>query len=321
MTLSQILYLRSRLIDVQKDQSHMDAWALHLAQVRSIVDHDTAMAPVNDILQQHLDQADQSITQVGLDIQRAIDQLDEYRSAMVDQHSRRSEQLYQTFLHHGAAALNRVGGSVLDYWPYLTVLTTDESDMISSRLHAYNNWQLPGLIIGPGPYSWIENLTGFDPLYILDLDLKLLQPAMHRFPSLYQQRLRPYVIDETGPTMIPNLPKAQFGLVLAYEFFNKKPIRVIQRYLNEILALLRPGGSLVMLFNDCDHYHSAKLFENGFACYTPGSVIDAMSRDIGYETHYEYCSSAGWKYVELKKAGELTTMRGGQSLAKIVPKR
>ena len=119
---------------------------------------------------------------------------------------------------------------------------------------------------------------------------------------------------------MPTIPDNQFGFCLAYNFFNYKPIEVIEVYLKEIHAKLKPGGTVALTFNDCDRSDGTELFERSFMCYTPGHALISRIESIGYEITYNFRTDSSNTWLEIKKPGELTSMRGGQSLAKILYK-
>jgi hypothetical protein len=76
-----------------------------------------------------------------------------------------------------------------------------------------------------------------------------------------------------------------------------------------------------MTFNDCDHVAAMILVEICFSCYTPGQMILDLAEDIGYELQYHYHKDGEpITWVELRKTGNLETLRGGQTMAKIVRK-
>jgi hypothetical protein len=85
----------------------------------------------------------------------------------------------------------------------------------------------------------------------------------------------------------------------------------------EIYNKLRPGGILIMSFNDCDRVPGVTLVEQHLACYTPGHLIIQMAKNIGYECFYSWHNGLANTYLELQKPGQLGSIRGGQSLAKI----
>jgi hypothetical protein len=117
------------------------------------------------------------------------------------------------------------------------------------------------------------------------------------------------------------LPDNQFGLVFVYDFFNYKPLRIIERYLRNLMNKIRPGGVLAMTINDCDHAHAVRRVEQDISCYTPGHMIESIWLNLKYEKNFDFTSEWGWRYIELRRPGAITSLRGGQSLAKIIPKR
>lgn len=189
------------------------------------------------------------------------------------------------------------------------------------RLNQYANWKYPALIIRPGLETFIENMVAYDPLYLVDLNHDYLAPAMNQFNEQYQNRLRPYVVsEELGQEILAKIPKDQFGMCLAYNYFNFRPFEILKKYLAEIYQKLKPGGILAFTFNDCDRPSAVKLVENYYCCYTPGYLVRELVVSMGYEIVYSWNDPGPTTWLELKKPGELTSLKGGQTLAKIVPK-
>jgi hypothetical protein len=190
------------------------------------------------------------------------------------------------------------------------------------RLQSYVNSKYPGLIIRPGRETFIDDFVGFDPLYIADISYGFLETAVSRYAEAYQRRIRQYVIDETDEDelIFRKFPDNQFGCVFAYNFYNFRPLEVIKRHLEEIYQKLKPGGVLVMTFNDCDRAAAVLLVEKFYACYTPGTYLRYMADTIGYEIIFSDNDSNATTWIELKKPGELDSIRGGIALAKIIPK-
>jgi len=194
-------------------------------------------------------------------------------------------------------------------------------DFIKGRISLYGDWHHAGLIIRPGREDWIRQLVGCDPLYLVDVSNELLDPAILKFNRQYQRRLRSYVIQESSDhTMLDNIPDNQFGFCLAYNFFNFKPFEVIKCYLIEVYKKLKNGGTFAITFNDCDRAAGVELAERSFMCYTPGTMVLNLARSIGYEVRQTFHADAANCWVELRKPGTLTSIRGGQSLAEIVAK-
>ena len=198
-------------------------------------------------------------------------------------------------------------------------IDTDSRLLLTGRLLQYTDWRLSGLIIRPGREKFIEDLVPLDPLYVVDQHEDLLQPAIQAFTPEYQRRLRPYVINdyEHGDALW-QLPINQFGLIFAYNYFNYKPMKVVRQYLNSVFARLRPGGVAIFTYNDCDWAHGVALAEKSFMCYTPGREIQAYCNQIGFEILSVNRGQGDVAWMEIRRPGEIESIRGGQSLAKIV---
>jgi hypothetical protein len=192
---------------------------------------------------------------------------------------------------------------------------------LQARLMSYANWKYPGLIIRPGLEDFIDDMVAFDPLYIVDQNYDLLEPATKRFPDQYRRRLRQYTINEWQPEpVLDKIPNGQFGICLVYNFFEFRPFEVIKKYLIELYAKLKPGGVLIMTFNDCDHSKAVELVEQHYACYTPGYLVKDLAISLGFEVNFSWNDGGSSTWLELHKPGKLTSIRGGQTLAKVIPK-
>ena len=199
-------------------------------------------------------------------------------------------------------------------------ITADVQQMISNRIKSYVDWKYPGLIIRPGVETFINDLVALDPLYVVDYSTELLQPAFSTFPEEYQRRLRVYKQDPCSANVLDTLPDNQFGMCLAFNFFEFTPLEVVEQYLRNIFNKLRPGGILAMTFNDCDRAHCVALVEKNFCFYTPGNRVKAIAKSIGYRQMFSWTDMGNLTWLELRKPGELESIRGGQTLAKIVNK-
>lgn len=199
-------------------------------------------------------------------------------------------------------------------------MTADVQQMISNRIKSYVDWKYPGLIIRPGVETFISDLVALDPLYLVDYSTELLQPALSTFPEEYQRRLRVYEQDPCSSNVLDALPDNQFGMCLAFNFFEFTPLEVVEQYLQNIFNKLRPGGILAMTFNDCDRAHCVALVEKNFCFYTPGNRVKAIAKSIGYRQMFSWTDMGNLTWLELRKPGELESIRGGQTLAKIVNK-
>lgn len=198
----------------------------------------------------------------------------------------------------------------------------ENNELMRNRIRSYSDWRLPGMIIRPGLESFIEDMVPLDPLYVVDQHEDLIKPAIAKFTTEYQRRLRPYVINDYA-TLNPlhELPDNQFGFIFAYNFLNYKPMPIVERYLKEFYDKLRPGGIVVFTFNNCDLAQGQALAEQHYMCYTPGHVVRWHADKIGFENLYNFNQGSNdLSWLELKKPGEITSLRGGQTLARIVRK-
>jgi SAM-dependent methyltransferase len=196
----------------------------------------------------------------------------------------------------------------------------NDISMFKARLLRYVSWHYAGLIIRPGKETFIDDMVGVDPLYVADIDHEFLEPITDKFSDVYQRRLRKYVVKEESENILQALPDNQFGVVFAYNYFNFRPFEIIKQYLTEIYAKLKPGGVLILTFNDCDRASAVILVEHYFCCYTPGYLLRDLAVSIGYEIEFSWNDEGPTTWLELRKPGELTSIKGGQSLAKILPK-
>lgn len=197
----------------------------------------------------------------------------------------------------------------------------NSAELLQGRILRYTDWRVPGLMFRPGLESFVEQLVPLDPLYLADENLELLEPAKQGFTPEYQRRLRLYAIPERAKpsqSLLHQLPANQFGYVFAYNYFNFKPLEVINQYLSEIWDKLRPGGAVFMTYNDCDYAHGVALAERSYMCYTPGSMILSHAEKLGFELLHRHRGEGDVSWFEFQKPGEITSLRGGQTLAKVV---
>lgn len=191
---------------------------------------------------------------------------------------------------------------------------------IDGRIQRWKDWTVPGAVLGSRKESWIDRMVDTDPLYILDNRPELLDPPGQRFNPQYQSRLRKIVIEERlKQPLLHAVPDQQIGYVFAYNYFNYKPLELIYQYLEELYTKLQPGGVVFMTINDCDYAHGTALFEvQHFMCYTPGSWIVSHAAHLGFELVDRYRGTGDVAWVEFRKPGKTQSIKGGQTLAKIV---
>lgn len=198
-------------------------------------------------------------------------------------------------------------------------MDAESTELLLGRILRYSDWRVPGMIFRPAREKHIEHLVPLDPLYLIDNNVELLEPATSAFTEEYRRRLRLYAATETlGRPILGALPDNQFGYCFAYNYFNFKPMEIICQYLDELWRKMRPGGAVLFTYNDCDRAHGVALTERHFMCYTPGSMIRDHAEELGFITTDRYTGLGDVSWFEFTKPGEITTLRGGQTLAKIV---
>ena len=192
--------------------------------------------------------------------------------------------------------------------------TDDDLKFFISRLKIYSDWRYPGLHIRPLEGKISDCLKAFDPLYFADTQEGLLDKVKNLWNEQYQRRVRYYTINDQDPNPLKNLPQQQFGFVLATEFFNYKSMQVVQKYLVSIYDLLKPGGTAFFTYNDCDTIEGLRLVEAKFNSYTPGRMIREIAQNIGYEISAEFRRGSRLTWLEIRKPGQLISIRDGQTL-------
>jgi hypothetical protein len=256
-------------------------------------------------IQQHLDQFEIQLNELKQSIKLQIELEEKYWF-------QESYRLYDQEMRNDSADY------VLNRRP---ILDKEVENLLRVRIQNYVDWQHPGMIIQPGLEKFVEDMVGFDPLYLVAQQHDLLVPAFDRFPEEYQRRLRLYTVkEELDQDILEKIPNNQIGLCLVYNFFEFKPFEIVRKYLTEIYQKLKPGGTLIMTFNDCDRDKAVKLAEQHYACYTPGAMVQQFVVTVGYDQIFSWNNDGPTTWLELRKPGLLTSIRGGQTLAKIVHK-
>jgi SAM-dependent methyltransferase len=193
-----------------------------------------------------------------------------------------------------------------------------QRDQIRSRILQRQDWHWPGAIIRPGRESFITDMVSFDPLYLIDVNRDLLQPALDRFNPIYQSRLCCYEVQEAvDTTFLEKLPQDQFGFVFAFHFFEFRPQQLVENWLGEVWKMLRPGGRFLFTYNDCSRPQGITVCERGLMSYTPGAEVMLAAQRLGFEI-LDQSRDQEISWMQLAKPGDRISLRGSQTLAKIV---
>ena len=312
MKLRQLIAYRNALqryavSDIQTDAN------MSLQRIMHEIDMARFELPAEDVLEQNLD----NINSAFGSFQRSFEQL----KLQIDQEIKTQEAsaYAQSLTGYQESSLQISVEQLLNRRTHVSKQT---NKIILDRVKYHSDWRYPGLIFSPGASDLLDHMVSLDPLYLVDTLPKLLDAAVEKFNTQYQNRLCYYIVDEAHSEMLLSLPDGQFSVCAAVDFFNFRPMPVIVRYLEETIKKLRPGGTMCMTINDCDHVPAVLLAEKGFASYTPGSAVIDAADDIGFELTYQYHNDGEpVTWLELRRPGDLHSLRGGQTLAKIIPKQ
>jgi hypothetical protein len=200
-------------------------------------------------------------------------------------------------------------------------LDAETEKLFKTRVAANCDWHYPAMIIHPMLELFVQDMLASDPLYVIDESHYLLEPTLEQFNPVYKNRLRSCVIEESFERpILAQLPDRQIGFCLAYNYFNYRPFEIIKVYLNEIYEKLLPGGVLAMTFYDCDRYQAMQAVEQCITYYTPGTLVRGWAKYLGFEEIFCHQDNGARVWVEFRKPGQSSSLRGGQALAKILPK-
>ena len=260
---------------------------------------------------------DQQLVDLNNSLAKFQDSYDQLRQGLQDQIS----EAERPWIQEGYNLYDKGEANFADDILRIRQSNSIDSTPFRTKLTQYADWKYSAMIIRPGLDSFIENMVAYDPLYLVDLSHDFLRPALDKFNQQYQNRLRPYVVNEDlDAEILKQLPNNQFALCLAFNYFNFRPFEIIKKYLEEVYQKLKPGGTFVFTFNDCDRRSAVELVEKHYCCYTPGHLVRELVTTVGYEIVYSWNDDGPTTWIEVRKPGQLDSLKGGQALAKILPK-
>jgi hypothetical protein len=194
-------------------------------------------------------------------------------------------------------------------------LTPDQHQLLVNRVWAHCHSNSPGLLIRPYYSQWIPIMAGVDQLYLFDNHRDTVMDAFGGIPDHQQGRYLPYWGHDQDPWR--DLPRHQLKIILAYNFFNFKPLDVIYHYLWELSTMLRANGRVVFTFNDCDYAVNCALAEKNAQCFTPGHQIRHRAQDLGFtvEDHQHFDNGVSWMVLHWNQP-KWQPLKGGPFLTK-----
>ena len=318
MKLSELVAYRSALeqFDFHRDSRLLIKTILEAkAHVDNKVDTETnqqikfGAGVYQDEMGRDLLRLEESISELGEKFEYYKKQLDDIIQEQQQVYIKRSENSYIGDELPGAKQSAKERTLIMD---------DENTNKFFDRITQLTDWRYPGMIINPQEQQIVNDMASSDPLYLVDMNESTLDDIRGKMNDVYKHRVRPYVIDRFVPRKkyFGELPSNQFGLIVVWNTLNNLPLSTCEQVLSQIFDLLRPGGSVLFTFNDCDNAHNVRSFENNFRQFTPGSILVPMIEKLGYTVRFRTETIHGW--VELKKPGELETIRGGQSLGRVI---
>lgn len=190
---------------------------------------------------------------------------------------------------------------------------------VLDKINLYTNWQYPALEIGCRDGQWTQHMVAADPLYVVDYYRDFIDSTLEKFNPEYQLRLRPYLLKEPAD-MLAELPLGQFGFVFCWNFMNYASFDTVKEYLKIVRELLRPGGTFMFSYNDGDRPAGAALAESYFMTYVPKHMLVPLCESLGFIITEQRTRDTSVSWIEIRKPGELTTIKAHQVLGEITPR-
>lgn len=187
-------------------------------------------------------------------------------------------------------------------------------EIVRQAIDLYVDWKYPGLEIGCRDGDFTQYMVSLDPLYITDDFQEFIDSTKSKFPVEYQRRLRPYL---TTNMDLSKLPKNQIGFAFSWNYFNYITLENIEHYLVQVFDLLRPGGAFMFSYNNTELPAAAAYADSYYMSYVPKAQLLAVCEKIGYELISSTDLEPAVSWVEIKKPGELKTIKTHQVLGEI----
>ena len=176
--------------------------------------------------------------------------------------------------------------------------------------------------LAPGYGNVTTHLVHGTPLYIVEEDKEGSVVNTDLFNEIMTRRIAWYEMNDTDEEILSVLPQNQIGCFIVIDYFNFKSEDIIEKYLKSIYKCLRPGGTVIFTFNNCDYPNAIDKVDEMYYCYTTGTQMKKLCSSIGFEIQkltamgYDELEN-GISWLEIKKPGELNTIRSAQGLASI----
>lgn len=304
MSLSRLVEFRNKVQVLLEDTKDNSQFLLYLSKISKLKNE------FNDLSPSELDTAISSYDSLLEKHQTVIGDLNDYIVKLNSDIDLISAQVCDTAKLHEEYITQE-----LDLTQHLPT--------VKIKISKYSDWRYPCLHVMPRHKELIDSSVSGDPFYLIGPDISAINNLISSYPVLYQRRLRLYELKDRN---LKILPQSQFGFVLCWDFFNYLGPDVVEGYLRQIFDLLRPGGVLMFSYANCDNETIARRAETSANGYFSVRAVQQLANTIGYEiidlidlpTNDPNVPYISW--AELKKPGELATIKRHQSIAEIIEK-
>jgi hypothetical protein len=202
-------------------------------------------------------------------------------------------------------------------------------EIIDNRISTYAQPNYNSLLINPLNKDIILPMVSSDLLYICKIHYnnhessdEYLKTLINHFPEIYQKRLRLYKIT---PYDFTPLPQHQMAFILCWNILEFRSMDRIKTYIRKAYDLLRPGGTFMFSFNNCELASSMNSAETKNKSPSTFKELLEYSEITGYKLtrveNYkinpdvdEYIS-----WLEITKPGDLKTVKIRQVLGRVIP--
>jgi hypothetical protein len=200
------------------------------------------------------------------------------------------------------------------------IMSAELENIIESRVGRYCSCRYPALYISPRTKKWIDCMVAADPLYITHSMIHIVKEMVDSYTNIYKNRLRLYEIIDRDFKI---LPQKQFSFVFCWDYLNYLSLSKVEKYIREVWCLLRPGGSFIFSYSNCDMLGTSLQIENKACAYANSRWLKKLCDEIGYEicelhdieTGDTFFTHVSW--AELKRPGDLTTSKISQASGEI----
>lgn len=312
-----------KLYDLVEFKNHLINQLDHLSLDKSIQDKIESLEKTKRVFPQYAEYCDQTIKNylsMAQQNQATINSIHEQISVLDSEIDRISTSLFDNDEYQNTFHENKNEGSE---FKNSLIVSEELENSITSKITEYSDWHYPALQISPRSKEWIDPMVAGDPLYLTHDNINIVKEMIKPYPDLYQTRLRLYRIIDRDFSV---LPQAQFGFVLCWDNFNYLSLDKIEKYIKEVWKLLRPGGHFIFSYSNCDLPGVAFRAEKWACSYSNSRWLTKLLKEIGYEIIESHDVETGdafnthVSWVDIKKPGELKTVKAHQALAQIITK-